>query len=117
MPIKSNKQQETYADMTTHYTDCRCSMDIVIPIGIYCYFGFDLIEKLRSFRFVKRKASINAILICPKPTPKRTIAKRFSQDTYSLQRRIRLQNYNKFLNCASSSAKKSPFMFEHTNGD
>ena len=56
MPIKSNKQQETYADMTTHYTDCRCSMDIVIPIGIYCYFGFDLIEKLRSFRFVKRKA-------------------------------------------------------------
>lgn len=56
MPIKSNKQQETYADMTTHYTYCRCNMDIVIPIGIYCYFSFDLIEKLRSFRFVKRKA-------------------------------------------------------------
>ena len=26
--------------MTTCYTYCRCSMDIVIPIGIYCYFGF-----------------------------------------------------------------------------
>ena len=36
-------------------------MDIIIPIGIYCYFGFDLVEKLLSFRFVKRKASINAI--------------------------------------------------------
>ena len=56
MPIKSNKQQETYADMTTCYTYRRCSMDIVIPIGIYCYFGFDLIEKLRSFLVVKHKA-------------------------------------------------------------
>ena len=37
-------------------------MDIVIPIGIHCYFDFDCFkEKLRSFRFVKRKASINAI--------------------------------------------------------
>ena len=39
--LESNKQQETYADMTTCYTDCRCSMDIVIPIGIHCYFDFD----------------------------------------------------------------------------
>ena len=61
MPIKSNKQQETYAGMKTCYTQNRCSMDIIIPIGIYCYFGFDLIEKLRSFLVVKRKASINAI--------------------------------------------------------
>ena len=68
--------------MTTCYTYSRRSMDIVIPIGIYCYFGFDLIEKLRSFRVTKHKASINAILICPKPTPKRTIAKHFSQDIF-----------------------------------
>ena len=34
----------------------------VIPIGIYCYLGFELIfEKLRSFRIAKHKASINAI--------------------------------------------------------
>ena len=59
-------------------------MDIVIPIGIYCYFGLDLIEKLRSFRVTKRKASrkfhhtceiealsINAILICQKPTQRK----------------------------------------------
>ena len=43
------------------HLEYKRSMDIVIPIGIYCYFGFDLIEKLRSFRFVKHKASINAI--------------------------------------------------------
>ena len=31
-------------------------------IGIYCYFDFDLNrEKLRSFPYAKRKASINAI--------------------------------------------------------
>ena len=65
LPTQSNKQQETYAGMKTHYTQTRCSMDIIIPIGIYCYFGFDLVEKLRSFLLVKRKASINAITICP----------------------------------------------------
>ena len=55
-------------------------MDIIIPIGIYCYFGFDLVEKLRSFLLVKRKASINAISICQKPTQESPFAKRFSQD-------------------------------------
>ena len=61
LPTKSNKQQETYAGMKTHHTLYKCSMDTIIPIGIYCYFGFDLVEKLRSFQVVKRKASINAI--------------------------------------------------------
>ena len=62
MPIKSNKQQETYADMTTHYApEYKHSMDIVIPIGIYCYFGFDLIEKLRSFRVTNAKRQGNSI--------------------------------------------------------
>ena len=35
LPLESNKQQETYADMTIYYTYDKCSMDIVIPIGIY----------------------------------------------------------------------------------
>ena len=35
LPKQSNKQQETYAGMKTHYTQLRCSMDIIIPIGIY----------------------------------------------------------------------------------
>ena len=36
LPFGLNKQQETYAGMKTHYTQTRCSMDIIIPIGIYC---------------------------------------------------------------------------------
>ena len=35
LPTQSNKQQETYAGMKTHYTNERCSMDTIIPIGIY----------------------------------------------------------------------------------
>ena len=35
LPLRSNKQQETYAGMKTHYTLYKCSMDIFIPIGIY----------------------------------------------------------------------------------
>ena len=35
LPLRSNKQQETYAGMKTHYTLYKCSMDIIIPIGIY----------------------------------------------------------------------------------
>jgi len=51
-----NKQQETYAGMKTQYTQTRCSMDTIIPIGIYCYFDLRKIEKLRSFQVVKHKA-------------------------------------------------------------
>ena len=71
LPTKSNKQQETYADMTlphgikpqrgTIRMYCTCSMKTSYQIGIYCYFAFDLVEKLRSFLAVKHKASINAI--------------------------------------------------------
>ena len=42
IPLRSNKQQETYAGMKTHYTLYECSMDTIIPIGIHCYFDFDL---------------------------------------------------------------------------
>ena len=35
LPLHFNNQQETYAGMKTHYTQERCSMDIIIPIGIY----------------------------------------------------------------------------------
>ena len=41
LPKQSNKQQVTYAGMKTHYIRTRCNMDIIIPIGIYCYFDFD----------------------------------------------------------------------------
>ena len=61
LPTQSNKQQETYADMTTRYTDCRCSMDIVIPIGIYCYFGFVLLVESCEVSVSKTQSAINAI--------------------------------------------------------
>ena len=35
LPLHFNKQQETYAGMKTHYTQTICSMDTIIPIGIY----------------------------------------------------------------------------------
>ncbi len=35
IPLRSNKQQETYAGMKTHYAIYKHSMDIFIPIGIY----------------------------------------------------------------------------------
>ena len=35
LPLHFNKQQETYAGMKTYYTIHMCSMDIIIPIGIY----------------------------------------------------------------------------------
>ena len=57
-------------------------MDIIIPIGIYCYFGFDLIEKLRSSRVTKRKASINATQYVRNLPKERTFAKHFSQDIF-----------------------------------
>ncbi len=43
---------------------CTCSMKTSYQTGIYCYFAFDLVEKLRSFLVVKHKASINAINMC-----------------------------------------------------
>ena len=61
--------------------ECKHSMDIFIPIGIYCYFGFDLVEKLRSFQAAKHKASINAINMSD-AYPRRTIAKHLSQGIY-----------------------------------
>ena len=59
MPKQSNKQQETYADMTALHQDGV--MENVIPIGIYCYFAFDCCSKVAKFRIVKYKALINAI--------------------------------------------------------
>ena len=42
LPYNSNKQQETYADMTNHLAMKRQVGVYVIPIGIYCYFGLEL---------------------------------------------------------------------------
>ena len=56
-------------------------------------FDFDSnLEKLRSFLFVKRKASINAIKYVKKPTLKEPTETLFVGHI-SLQRRIRLQRY------------------------
>ena len=40
LPKGSNKQQETYADMTTPRLEDTARAGNVIPIGIYCDFGF-----------------------------------------------------------------------------
>ena len=55
-------------------------MDIVIPIGIYCYFGFIKYSEICEVSNNKTQSAINAIKICQKPTQERTFAKRFSQD-------------------------------------
>ena len=61
--FRVNKQQETYADMTNRLPRYSKTGIIVIPIGIYCYFDLTLNSKVAKFRFVKHKASINAISI------------------------------------------------------
>ena len=57
-------------------------MDIVIPIGIYCYFGFVLLVESCEVSVSKTQSVNKRYLICQKPTPKRTIAKHFSQDIF-----------------------------------
>ena len=82
MPIKSNKTTGNLRWYENTLHPYKCSMDIIIPIGIYCYFGFDLIEKLRSFRVTKRKASINATQYVRNLPKERTFAKHFPQDIF-----------------------------------
>ena len=84
MPIKSNKTTGNLRWYENKLHPYKCNMDIIIPIGIYCYFGFDLIEKLRSFRVTKRKASINATQYVRNLPKERTFAKHFSQDIFPL---------------------------------
>ena len=60
-PIEQIKQQETYADMTIYYTHYKHSMDIVIPIGIHCYFGFVLLVESCEVSVSKTQSAINAI--------------------------------------------------------
>ena len=89
-----NKQQETYAGMKTRYTIERCSMDIIIPIGIYCYFGFIKYSESCEVSNNKTQSAINAVQYVrnlPKKEPLRNAFRR----TYSLQRRIRGQRYEK----------------------
>ena len=70
-------------------------------------FDFDSnLEKLRSFLFVKRKASINAIQYVRNLPIERTIAKRFSQDIFpsSVDSTAKVVNYFEL-------SKKSCFFF------
>ena len=57
-------------------------MDIVIPIGIYCYFGLIRIEKLRSFLLINAKRNKRYIKYVKNLPKERTFAKRFSQDIF-----------------------------------
>ena len=58
------------------------SMDIVIPIGIYCYFGFIKYSESCEVSNNKTQSVNKRYLICQKPTQERPIAKRFSQDIF-----------------------------------
>ena len=78
--ISQIKQQETYAGMKTHYTQMRCSMDIIIPIGIYCYFEIDLLFEICEVSVSQSQSVNKRYSICQKPTQERPFAKRFSQD-------------------------------------
>ena len=57
-------------------------MDIVIPIGIYCYFGFVLLLESCEVSVSKTQSVNKRYSICQKPTQERPIAKRFSQDIF-----------------------------------
>ena len=65
-------------------------------------------EKLRSFLLIKRKASINAISICKKPTPK-CVCKTLFTKHIALQHRIRPQRYEKFSDCANKKDEMAEF--------
>ena len=99
--------------MKTHYIHMKCSMDIIIPIGIYCYFDFDGIWKVAKFSFCqtqsvkeipsrKRDRSLvnKRYLNMSKPTPRSIYCETLFTKHITLQRRIRGQRYNKICRCA-----------------
>ena len=65
-------------------------------------------EKLRSFLLIKYKASINAISICKKPTPKCACKTLFTKHI-ALQHRIRAQRYEKYSDCANKKDEMAEF--------
>ena len=58
------------------------SMDIVIPIGIHCYFDFDSVWKVAKFSICQTQSAINAIQYVRNLPLERPFAKRFSQDIF-----------------------------------
>ena len=57
-------------------------MDIVIPIGIYCYFGFIKYSESCEVSNNKTQSAINAIQYVRNLPLERPFAKRFSQDIF-----------------------------------
>ena len=79
MPTKSNKQQETYADMKTRITEQPEIQSY--PIGIYCYFGFDLILESCEVSVCQTQSVNKRYSICPNLPQKQ-------RETYSLRHRF-----------------------------
>ena len=84
--------------MTTRYTYNKCSMDIVIPIGIYCYFGFVLLVESCEVSVSKTQSVNKRYLICQKPTQKGTRETLFAGHTpASVGFDCKITNYFSFL--------------------
>ena len=68
-----------------------------------------VVEKLRSFPYTKCKASINAIQYV-RNLPKKTIAKRFSQDIFPSSVGIGCKGTTKFADVQEKSHQNAIFM-------
>ena len=72
----------------------RCSMDIIIPIGIYCYFDFDLSKwKVAKFSCCQTQSVNKRYLNMSETYPRKTLCETLFAGHISLQRRIRVQRY------------------------
>ena len=86
-------------------------MDIIIPIGIYCYFDFDLSKwKVAKFSIGQTQSVNKRYLICQKPTQERPIAKRFSQDIFPSSVGIGCKGTTKFADVQEKSHQNAIFM-------
>ena len=83
-------------------------MDIVIPIGIYCYFGLIRIEKLRSFLLINTKRN-KRYFNMSETYPRKNRCETLFAEHISLQRRNRLQRYYKICTYANKIAQTSDF--------
>ena len=96
--------------MTTHYARNKHSMDMVIPIGIYCYFDLRKIQKSCEVFDSSNAKRNKRYSICQKPTLRKTLCETLFAGHISLQRRIRLQRYNKICGCARKNAFQCDFL-------
>ena len=110
LPKGSNKQQETYADMTNCSArnskaryKCHTHRHLLLTLIL------TLLAKVAKFLSIKHKASINAIQYVRKSTLKRrdiSLRRRFSYLARKTRTISSLQNYYKFLIYANNLEKK-----------